>query len=579
MFSTNTNVNNELIAITSPAVMYEVVNRLGLDVAYTLKKLPHGVTLYGETLPLSIDFKDIDIQGAASLRLDLYKNGRVRLYKFVKYTSDGKEKYDDEVEGKQWNGKYKTPIGEIGLTSNPDFSDNSLFDGKEYVTINVMKSARQDAVERYGKKLIGDLTDEDADVIDLSIKDVNVQRAVDILNTLLVVYNENWVEDKNKVAVATSHFINERLKIIQEELGDVDKAIAKYQASTRTVSLDESAKLSLKKESEYEQKVIETSNQLSVAEYMRDYVSDPGNKYNLLPVNMGAGSPEVESQIVAYNELLLMRNSLVQNSSESNPIVADYDSKLKAMHSAILKGLNTNIRTMSQALQSARRERAKEEGRMESTPEKILPLLSESRQQKVKEALYVFLLEKREENELSQKFTADNIRVLTPPMGSLKPVAPKKTMILLLTIILGIGLPGVLLYFGEVLNTKVRGKKDLENVKMPFAGEIPHVGKKRKLKLDGKGRLIGKKEEKAPIAVVAEGKRDVVNEAFRVIRSNIDFMAGKDKGCQVVLVTSFNPGSGKSFISYNLGLSFAIKHKRVLLIDCDLRHGSSSMYV
>ncbi|MDE6577877.1 MAG: polysaccharide biosynthesis tyrosine autokinase [Muribaculaceae bacterium] len=579
LLSGNTNVNNELIAITSPAVMYEVVDRLGLDVDYTWKKLPHGITLYGTTLPFEFDFKNIGIDENASVRVTLKKDGSIELSKFEKITFEGKEKFEKEVSVNKGTQIVNTPLGQIQIKRHSDFDFEKIFNDNDEVTISVYKTARQDAVEHYSEKLIGDLTDEDADVIDLSIKDVNVERAVDILNTILLVYNENWVADKNKVAVATSRFINERLQVIQQELGDVDQAIAKYQASTRTISLDESAKLSMRKESDYEQQIVKDANKLSIAEYMRDYIHDARGKFVLLPVNMGAGSPEVETQIAEYNDLLLKRNSLIANSSEQNPLVDDYNTRLQALHSAILKGIDTNIRSLKEQLSSSRFERAKEEGRMENTPAKVLPLLSEKRQQAVKEALYLFLLEKREENELSQKFTADNLRVLTPPMGSLRPVAPKKKLIILIAAILGLGIPGALLYFSEVLNTKIRGKKDLEAVKMPFAGEIPHVGKKRKLKLDAKGRIIGRKEEKAPLAVVEEGKRDVVNEAFRVIRSNIDFMSGKDNRCKVILITSFNPGSGKSFISYNLALSFAIKGKRVLLIDCDLRHGSSSMYV
>lgn len=230
-------------------------------------------------------------------------------------------------------------------------------------------------------------------------------------------------------------------------------------------------------------------------------------------------------------------------------------------------------------LGSARKERTRAEGKMLSTPAKVLPLLSEERQQKVKENLYLYLLTKREENELSQQFTADNIRVLTPPMGSLKPVSPKKIFIFAIAFILALLVPFVWIYLSVAGDTKVRGKKDLERVRIPFAGEIPQVGKQPKFRKDANTKPKSRKHETAPLAVVESGKRDVINEAFRVIRSNIDFMKGKDKGCEVIMLTSFNPGSGKSFISYNLGLSFALKDRKVLLIDCDLRHGSSSMFV
>lgn len=578
LLSTNTNVYNELIAITSPAVMYEVVERLGIDINYTRKKLPHGITLYGSNLPLNVKFEDIDAEGAAAFRIDLNRDGSARLYKFVRYTADGKEKYDSEVNVKKWGGKLKTPLGIISLTPNPAYTDD-IFRNDDTVTIVVGKSAMQDALEHYGEKLEADLTDEDAEVIDISIRDVSVERAVDILNTVLTVYNENWVADKNKVALATSEFITERLNVIQQELGDVDVNIAKYQVSTGTVHLEESAKISLKKESEQQLKIVELENQLAISEFMRNYVTDPKNRFNIIPANMGVGSMEVEAQINAFNELLLTRNNLVANSSENNPLVENFDAQLTDMHNAIVKGINTQIKSLQTGLASTRLVQAREEGKIENTPTRILPLLAEGRQQKVKEALYLFLLEKREENELSQKFTADNNRVLTPPMGSLRPVAPRKAFILIIMVMLGIGIPLLYYYLKEVGNTKVRGKRDLETVRMPFAGEIPHVGKRGRLRVDGRGKLIGRKKDVAPLAVVEEGKRDVVNEAFRVIRSNLDFMSGKDGGCKVVMLTSFNPGSGKSFISYNLGLSFAIKGKKVLLVDCDLRHGSSSMFV
>lgn len=576
----NTSVYNELIAITSPAIMSEVVKRLDLTMDYTWRKWPHNVTLFGTSLPMKVKMIDVLEQRGASFRIDLRKDGSGRLYKFIEYTPDGKEKYDGEVELKNCFGVFKTPLGHIEIAKS-DFYKNidNFFKDDDEITIEVSKSATQNAIEYYMEHVTGDLTDEDAEVIDLTIKDENVERANAILTTILDVYKENWVEDKNKMTRATSEFINDRLAVIQQELGDADKTLADLQAGTGTISLGQSAEISLQKEASNEDRIVNLQNKITLSKYLDEYVRNPANKYNIIPVNLGFGEGEAESQIVAYNELLLARNTLIANSSEHNPLLEEYERRINVRRDIIIKTLENQIQNLQMGLETAYRERAKAEGRMVSTPAKTLPIITEGRQQKVKEGLYMFLLEKREENELSQKFTADNLRILTPPMGSLEPVSPKKKIILILAFIFSIGLPTFILYLQEVLNTKIRGKKDLENVKMPFAGEIPHVGKKRKFKLDGKGKLIGKKEDTAPISVVAEGKRDVVNEAFRVIRSNLDFMAGKDKKCQVVLITSFNPGSGKSFISYNLGLSFAIKKKRVLLIDCDLRHGSSSMYV
>ena len=576
IFSSNTSVNNELISLKSPAIMVEVAKRLDLDMNYNTREGIRTKTLYGSNLPVKVEFLDLQDQQSGRFRLELSSEGMVRLEKFMRYESGKKIKYSDEIEMPKGAQTVNTPLGKIKITSNPDYKDGPI---DETLKINVGKMALQATVELYGGKLNGDLVDQDADVISLSIKDVSVQRAVDILNAVLAVYNENWIDDKNRMAVATSAFIDERLKIIQQELGNVDSAIAQYRTETGTPSLWASAQISLEKDAALDEKVLSLSNQLTIAQYMQKHLEDIKNNNSLVPVNMGIGSPEIESQLVAYNEMLMSRNNLVANSSESNPLVKNYDGQLSELRKAILMGMANHISRLQTHLKSAKSEQTTTKDQLKSTSVKGLPLLSEERQQKVKESLYLYLLQKREENELTQTFTANNTRVITPPMGSLEPVAPRKTLILTISFLLGLMIPLGILYVNESTDNKIRGRKDLDGVKIPFAGEIPHVGKKTKLKVPDKFSPKSQKDEKPPLSVVEEGKRDIVNEAFRVIRSNIEFMSGKENKGQVIMLTSFNPGSGKSFISYNLGLCFSLKHKRVLLVDCDLRHGSSSMYV
>ena len=576
IFSSNTSVNNELISLKSPAIMVEVAKRLDLDMNYNTREGIRTKTLYGSNLPVKVEFLDLQDQQSGRFRLELSSEGMVRLEKFMRYESWEKIKYSDEIEMPKGAQTVNTPLGKIKITSNPDYKDGPI---DETLKINVGKMALQATVELYGGKLNGDLVDQDADVISLSIKDVSVQRAVDILNAVLAVYNENWIDDKNRMAVATSAFIDERLKIIQQELGNVDSAIAQYRTETGTPSLWASAQISLEKDAALDEKVLSLSNQLTIAQYMQKHLEDIKNNNSLVPVNMGIGSPEIESQLVAYNEMLMSRNNLVANSSESNPLVKNYDGQLSELRKAILMGMANHISRLQTHLKSAKSEQTTTKDQLKSTSVKGLPLLSEERQQKVKESLYLYLLQKREENELTQTFTANNTRVITPPMGSLEPVAPRKTLILTISFLLGLMIPLGILYVNESTDNKIRGRKDLDGVKIPFAGEIPHVGKKTKLKVPDKFSPKSQKDEKPPLSVVEEGKRDIVNEAFRVIRSNIEFMSGKENKGQVIMLTSFNPGSGKSFISYNLGLCFSLKHKRVLLVDCDLRHGSSSMYV
>lgn len=576
MGSGNAGVYNEMIAMTSPAVMYEVVRRLDLDMSYNKKGKMHPVTLYGDNLPVNVEMLDIDSQKSASFEMRLNPDGGIVLGKFARSVDDKTEKLDGEVTMRSGKNEIATPIGKVRITPNPDFKGGKK---GETMDIEVSKVPMQTAVENYGDKLNGELADREADVIDLSIRDTSVQRAVDILNMIIVVYNEEWIKDKNKLAMATSKFIEERLRLIQQELGEVDSSIAKYQASTGTTNLKATANLSMHKEAELEARIVEYNNQLSISEYMLEYMSKPENRDNVIPFNIGIGSEGIEKQVGEYNALLLTRNNILDNSSEKNPLVEDYDNRLAGMKQSLLNSISTHIRNLRSVIKSAATERSKAEGKMLATPMKVLPLLTEERQQKVKESLYIYLLQKREETEIGQQFTADNIRVITPPMGSLKPVSPKKMLILLFALVMSVLIPLACVYLVLIGDTKVHSKKDLEKIKIPFAGEIPQVGKRGTLKTNANKKHGSLKDEKPPLAVVEEGKRDVANEAFRVIRSNMEFMAGKSQSSHVVMFTSFNPGSGKSFIAYNLALSFALKQKRVLLVDCDLRHGSSSMFV
>ena len=409
---------------------------------------------------------------------------------------------------------------------------------------------------------------------------MSVQRAVDILNYVLIVYNQNWIDDKNKMANATSKFIDERLKVIQSELSDVDQSIAEYMKNTGTFDVATSTSTALEFSSKLGESLMADNNQLAITQYMKDFLKENNDITTILPINLGIASQDLTQQISAYNELLVNRNTIVANSSENNPIAENYALQLKQLRGAIDLTIDNQIAGLETSIANTKKEIAKNYSDMSKLPEVGLPLLSEERQQQVKQSLYLFLLQKKEENELTQKFSADNIKIITPPVGPLAPVSPRVGLIIIVAVILGLGIPFVVLFYLESSNSTIRNKKDLESLSISFGGEVPQVGKKTNLK-EYKTKLPGRKpkDEHPPKQVVVEGHRDIVNEAFRVIRGNIDFMSGKGKDHQAIMLTSINPGSGKSFVTYNLALSYALKNKRVLIIDCDLRHGSSSLTV
>ena len=288
-----------------------------------------------------------------------------------------------------------------------------------------------------------------------------------------------------------------------------------------------------------------------------------------LPSNSGIGSANIESQISEYNQMVLDRNRLIANSSEKNPLVKDLANSLQSMQNTIIQSVDNHIVSLNTQIRSIKQQEAATTQQLASNPNQAKYLLSVERQQKVKEELYLYLLQKREENELSQAFTAYNTRVITAPRGSASPTAPKKMNILLVAFVLGLLAPAVVIFMMENMNTRVRGRKDLENMNVPFVGEIPLAGGKKK-KSDKKN-----KEDEYTI-VVKEKSRNVINEAFRVVRTNLEFMA---QGNKVIMVSSLNSGSGKTFITMNLATSFAIKDKKVVVVDLDMRRASLSIYV
>lgn len=581
LVSSNTNVYNELLSIKSPAVMQQVVLDLNLQVNTIERKFPHGTTLYGTTDPFVIGFPDLGPQDGGSFRMDIRPDGTARLYKFRRNLTDGLAKYDDVIELPKGFLKARTPLGIIDFTPNPKYTGKLCPEGKPR-TLVIARGGLQATTESLCKRLKGDLADKDAEVIDLQITDVSIERAEDILNNVLRVYNEFWISDKNKVAQATSQFINDRLVVLQQELGDIDLRVSDFQSKSLMPNIGEVARMNMESTKDVNSQILTLNNQLAMSEAVYGYIANSANKENVIPMNTGTGNPQLEAQIGSYNQLLLQRNNVRSSASGANPLVQQLDAQVAGQHEAITKAMAAHVANLRKALANLQGAKGAISGEIAALPDKARQLRGVTRQQSVKEQLYLFLLQKREENELSQTFTANSTRVITPPQGSFKPVSPKKTLILGVLFIVGLVLPAMVIYIRESNNSKVRSRKDLEHMSTPFIGEIPFMGKKpgifKKFFALFRKKKHSRSLEKVMVAV-RPGSRDVASESFKIIRGNIDFMMQHSKADNVIMLTSFNPGSGKSFIAYNLSASFTMKGKRVLNIDCDLRHGSTSQFV
>lgn len=562
IFKSNTNINNELLTLKSPTQMIEVVRRLGLNETFTIRRGLKDVDLY-KSCPVAVTFLD-KTEVPMSFVIEFSSKDAFTISGFETSGESTGETFSAQI-----GDSIRTPAGMIVISSGQVPTDAFTETPVRYARENMRNVA-----DAYADALVAELGNEDATIINLSITDVSIRKAEDILNTLIEVYNENWIQDKNQIAVSTSQFISDRLSVIENELGHVDENISSYKSEHLLPDVQAASSLYMAQSAENKKELSALSNQLSTAQYIRREL----NAKQLdqpLPTNSGILNANIESLISEYNNLVLDRNRLIANSSEKNPLVKNMASSLQSMQRTIIQSVDNLIVSLNTQIRSIRRQEEATTSRLASNPNQAKYLLSVERQQKVKEELYLYLLQKREENELSQAFTAYNTRLITAPHGSMFPTAPRKMNILLVAFAIGLLLPAVLIFMKENMNTKVRGRKDLENLSVPLIGEIPqYSGTKKRW-----WRPLNRDRQEMKTIVVNEGNRNIINEAFRVMRSNVDFMVSKDSSRHVFVLTSFNPGSGKSFLSMNIAISFAIKKKRILVIDGDLRHGSISSFI
>lgn len=557
------NLYNEMAYFESPDLMAQVVERLGLQTNYYMKKGLRSTVLYGSGLPIRVTFETLSDNIGGSFKIKIDETGQIFLSKFK--VKDKKVPFDQSRPLK-FGESVKTPLGKIKIEKTPFFGkDKEEDDDKDY-TIYIGRLSIKGAVKSWLNKLSVNELRKEASVVDLSIVDGSPRRAEDVLNTMIQVYNEDWIISKNEVALASSDFIDERLTSLSKELSDVDSDISDFKSENQIPDLIASATLSLNEEQNARSAILSLNNDLQLAKYLKDYIEKNDSPSKTLPTNLGMQNQVLDTQIAAHNALVRNRNSMVDASSVENPLVQSLDSQIEDSRNAILSSLDNQIKILSQEISNINKEKLSFEKKLASNPEQARYLLSVERQQKVKESLYLYLLQKKEENQLNQAFTPYNTRIIARPNGDAEPTSPNSNAIMLMAFIFGLSIPVGAIYVREISNTKVRDKNDLKGLSIPFLGEIPKVNAK---KFDDKDHMV----------VVNPGNRNIVNEAYRVVRTNLNFMLDGEERCPVVMLTSFNPGSGKSFITINLAMSLAIRGKKVLVIDGDLRRNSSSVFI
>lgn len=444
------NVSNEMLVFKSNRLMQIVARRLHLDVNYLIEEGLHMKELYTQA-PISVRFFDVDEAETLSLTVLPHSEKEVTITDII--TSSGASVNKSFYI--PLNDTVSTPIGRILISP-------TLYYGKgEFSPLIVRKVNLKSIANSFAARLTIAQALAGSTMLNLSIIDSSVARADDVLNTLIAVYNEDLINDKNQIAINTSNFISERLNIIEKELGNVDSNIETFKRQNRLTDVNSEASMYLASSSSYQQEGVGIENQLTLAKYIKSYLTDPSKNFNLIPTNTGISGADVniESSIATYNAMLLKRDKLIDSSSDKNPVVVNLNNSLSALKQTIIRSIDNTIVALNVKLKNLQAQEARTASRIAAVPTHQKYILSVERQQKIKEELYLYLLNKREENALAQSITESNVRTIDPASGSNTPIAPDRMRIWMISFLIGIGIPAVFLMLLKMTDTKVRTKK------------------------------------------------------------------------------------------------------------------------
>ena len=396
-------------------------------------------------------------------------------------------------------------------------------------------------------------TSKTTSVAVISLKNSSLQRGQDFINQLLEMYNRNTNNDKNEIAQKTAEFIDERIGIISKELGSTEANLESFKRDAGITDLTSEAQIALAGNAEYEKKSVENRTQISLVNDLRKYLR--GNEYEVLPSNVGLQDAALIGAIERYNEMLIERKRLLRTSTENNPTIVNLDTSIRAMKANVQATLEGTLQGLMITKESLDREASRYSRRISNAPGQERAYVSIARQQEIKAGLYLMLLQKREENAIALAATANNAKIIDEAIADDIPVSPKHSMIYLIALMLGVGIPVGIIYLIELTKFKIEGRADVEKLtSVPVVGDIP---------------LTDEKNDKNGSIAVFENKNNLMSETFRNIRTNLQFMLNNDQ--KVILVTSTVSGEGKSFVSSNLAISLSLLGKKVVIVGLDIR--------
>ena len=465
-------------------------------------------------------------------------------------TEDGRSKgpYSIEKTFTTLPQTIKTHAGNLSFTSN---GNSTLSEGS---TLYVSLVAPDVAAKKYKRSFSISPTSKNTTIVRMSLIDEIPNRSLDYLNQLAVCYNRQANEDKNEVAYRTEEFINGRLEKINAELGETEGQLEAYKKSQHMTELRMNANAAMGGASEYDHKLADANTQMALLNSISDYMDKPENKYQTLPSNVGLSDGTSTSLINKYNEIVLQRNRLLRTASEESPAVLPLTSQLDDLSNSIRRAMAQSRKNMEIQRNTISQQFSKYSGQISATPEQERMLTQIGRQQEVRSGLYLMLLQKREENSISLASTADKGKMIELPEAQGQ-VTPVPTVVIPIALVVGLLVPGLVLFLLKFFRYKIEGHDDVARLtQLPIIADVAVASETAKTKAD---------------IVVHENKNNQMEEIFRAMRTNVQFMLRE--GQKVIMFTSTTSGEGKTFNCANLAVSFALLGKKVILVGLDIR--------
>ncbi len=551
--SNSTGIDNEVEVLQSRILLRDVVKDLKLYTEYRREGRVKDAIIYAQQ-PINIDLdpEHLDsldfnlLEGTQWLDMKVWREGKEYLLTGL-VMGGSHEGKPFECRIKTLPATYKTELGTLTITENPG---RRWEEGKAYyVTI---RPPMQVATE-YLSRLTIEPTSKLTSIAELTLKDKNYRRGMDVLRQLCICYNRQANADKNEVAMRTEEFINDRMAKIDIELGGTEKEIQEFKQQNAVTSMADASQ-SVQMSNEFSARLSEANSKVEMLDYMREYVNDPQNKYQLIPSNVGVTDAASTSLINSYNQAVLDRNHLLKAASEEAPQVKTMTAKIDELQQSIRTALMQARHSADINRQGIQSQFSKFQGRVSAAPLQERVLNQVGRQQDVKSTLYMLLLQKREENSIALAATADNGKLIDEPL-LVGQVSPKKLIILAGALFLAFAIPGLIIWLFSIFRYKIEGHEDVARLTdLPIIADVAVASDNVK--------------QKAGIVVQAN-KNNQIDEIFRSMRTNIQFMLQGDQ--KVICFTSSTSGEGKTFNAANLAVSFALLGKKVVLCGLDIR--------